>query len=113
MDSLVQGLLNKRENIQNYEKKLDKAIAEGKLKVYDYKQKDDWTGFLFQILPFVLITTQRCETSIPLILELRLEIYRTNSTCYRCFLKIFLLSNLYSQETNFQRWHYFKKILNL
>ncbi len=40
---------------QNYEKKLDKAIAEGKLKDYDFKQKDDWTGLLFQILPFVLI----------------------------------------------------------
>ncbi len=40
---------------QNYEKKLEKAISDGKLKVYDFKQKDDWTGFLFQILPFVLI----------------------------------------------------------
>jgi cell division protease FtsH len=40
---------------QNYEKKLDKAIVDGKLKVYDFKQKDDWTGLLFQILPFVLI----------------------------------------------------------
>ena len=41
--------------IQNYEKKLDKAKAEGKLKDYDFKQKDDWTGLLFNILPFVLI----------------------------------------------------------
>jgi cell division protease FtsH len=40
---------------QNYEKKLDKAIAEGKLKDYDFKQKDDWTGLFFQILPFILI----------------------------------------------------------
>ena len=40
---------------QNYEKKLDKAIAEGKLKDYDFKQKDDWTGIFFQILPFILI----------------------------------------------------------
>jgi ATP-dependent metalloprotease FtsH len=40
---------------QNFEKELAKAVQEKKLKDYDFKLKDDWSGLLFQILPFVLI----------------------------------------------------------
>lgn len=40
---------------QNYEKKLDKAIAEKKLKDYDFKQKGAFADLLIQILPFILI----------------------------------------------------------
>ena len=40
---------------QNFENKLIKAKTELKLKDYDFKIKDDWSGIIFQILPFVLI----------------------------------------------------------
>ena len=40
---------------QNFEKELAKAVQENKLKDYDFKVKDDWSGLIFQILPFVLI----------------------------------------------------------
>jgi cell division protease FtsH len=40
---------------QNFEKELAKAVQENKLKDYDFKIKDDWSGLIFQILPFVLI----------------------------------------------------------
>ena len=40
---------------QNFEKDLVKAVQEKKLKDYDFKVKDDWSGLLFQILPFILI----------------------------------------------------------
>ncbi len=41
--------------IQNFENKLIKAKAELKIKDYDFKVKDDWSGIIFQILPFILI----------------------------------------------------------
>jgi cell division protease FtsH len=40
---------------QNFEKELAKAVQENKLKDYDFKVKDDWSGLIFQILPFVVI----------------------------------------------------------
>jgi len=40
---------------QNFENKLIKAQSEHKLKSYDFKVKDDWSGVFFQILPFILI----------------------------------------------------------
>ncbi len=40
---------------QNFENKLIKAKTDLKLKDYDFKVKDDWSGIIFQILPFVLI----------------------------------------------------------
>ncbi len=40
---------------QNFENKLIKAKTDLKLKDYDFKVKDDWSGIIFQILPFILI----------------------------------------------------------
>ena len=40
---------------QNFENKLIKAKTELKLKDYDFKIKDDWSGIFFQVLPFLLI----------------------------------------------------------
>ncbi|MBC7525755.1 MAG: ATP-dependent zinc metalloprotease FtsH [Flavobacterium sp.] len=40
---------------QNFENKLIKAVADGKLKNYDFKQKSDWIEILSGILPFILI----------------------------------------------------------
>ncbi len=40
---------------QNFENKLIKAVADGKLKNYDFKQKSDLTDLLMSVLPFVLI----------------------------------------------------------
>ncbi|MEI7508319.1 MAG: ATP-dependent zinc metalloprotease FtsH [Flavobacterium sp.] len=40
---------------QNFENKLIKAKTGLKLKDYDFKLKDDWSGIFFQALPFLLI----------------------------------------------------------
>ena len=40
---------------QNFEKKLDQAIKEGKLKDYDFKQKSDWVEVFVNLLPIIVI----------------------------------------------------------
>ncbi|MEC4005676.1 ATP-dependent zinc metalloprotease FtsH [Flavobacterium sp. SUN052] len=40
---------------QNFENKLIKAQSEKKLKDYDFKLKDDWTGYIGQFLPILLL----------------------------------------------------------
>ena len=40
---------------QNFENKLIKAQSENKLKDYDFKLKDDWTGYIGQFLPILLL----------------------------------------------------------
>jgi cell division protease FtsH len=42
-------------DIQNFEKKLDIAVKENKLKVYDHKQKGEWGEWLIQLLPIIII----------------------------------------------------------
>lgn len=40
---------------KSFQEKLETAMAEGKLKSFDYKAKNDWSGILIGLLPIILI----------------------------------------------------------
>ncbi len=42
-------------DVQSFEKKLEKAAAEGKLKNYDFKESNNWTDIFISLLPIIII----------------------------------------------------------
>ena len=42
-------------DVQNFEKKLEKAVAEGKLKNYNFQESNNWSDIFISLLPIIII----------------------------------------------------------